>query len=333
MKTVFALLSLFFFYPAQTAAFDQKEKDSFVMEMVTEHGFEKNKLEALFEEARLLDKVLEAISRPAEKSKEWYEYRQIFLTDKRISEGVNFWHENRDLLQKAEQEYGVDRSVIVAIIGVETFYGRHKGAYRVIDSLATLGFNYPPRAKFFREQLKQFLLFTRRLDIDPLTLLGSYAGAMGMPQFIPSSFQSYAADFDQDGRIDIWDNRADVIGSVANYFKLHGWQKGQPVAVPVWLKKGANTRGLIAEYVEKGLKPGIELSDLTRDAVLLKRKVTGNPLSSLLRFRQPDSDEYWVAFQNFYTITRYNHSPLYAMAVYQLSEAIREAYISEGLKK
>lgn len=309
--------------------FNQTEQKKFINEMVTDHGFEKPELEALFKKAKRLDKVLEAISRPAEKSKEWYEYRKIFLTTERIDKGVAFWQDNRDLLLEVEKQYGVAREIIVAIIGVETYYGKHKGKYRVIDALATLAFDYPPRAKFFRGELKQFLLFTRELEINPVSLNGSYAGAMGMPQFIPSSFKSYAVDFDKDGRIDIWSNRADIFASVANYFKRHGWMTGEPVATATWVKKDSDLK----QYIENGLKPSLPLSDLTNSGIQLKRQIEGNPLSSLLVFKQEKGKDYWVAFQNFYSITRYNHSQLYAMAVFQLSEAIKEAYVKAALLK
>jgi membrane-bound lytic murein transglycosylase B len=334
MKKLIYLLSILPFLGQSVFAeeFNTDVKAAFIDEMVNEHDFNRAELTALLGKAVLLDNVLESISRPAEKSKEWFEYRPIFMTEKRTKKGVEFWQEHLDILLAAEQQYGVAREVIVAIIGVETYYGLYKGKYRVLDSLSTLGFNYPPRAEFFRKQLREFLLFTRRLNIDPTSLMGSYAGAMGMPQFIPSSFQSYAVDFDNDGQINIWDNPADIIGSVANYFKEHRWQAGEPVAIPAWVKAGVDQTSLDI-YLDKGLKPTIPLADLRQDVLTLKRDVPGNPDSALLKFRQKNDDEYWVGFQNFYTITRYNHSPMYALAVFQLSQAVREAYIAQALKK
>ncbi len=328
-KRTLLFFLLCFSLSLQAEDFNQVEEKKFIDEMVIEHDFDRRVLEKIFKKAKLQKKILEAISRPAEKSKPWYEYRQIFVTPDRIKKGAEFWKKHRNQLIEVEKQYGVPRQIIVAIIGVETYYGKHKGKYRVIDALATLAFNYPKRAIFFRNELKQFLLFTRELKIDPLSLMGSYAGAMGMPQFMPSSFQAYAVDFNKDGRINIWDNEPDIFASIANYFKHHGWQTGEPVAVPTWIKEGAN----VDRFVKKGIKPSIPLSDLINAGVEPKRKIDGNPLASLLVYQQKNGEDYWVAFQNFYTITRYNHSPLYGMAVYQLSEAVREAYLNDALLK
>ena len=203
--------------------------NEFVEKMVSEHDFEKKYVLDLLAKAKQQQSILDAISRPAEKTKKWHEYRNIFLGEKRINQGVEFWKENEATLNTASEKYGVPQEIIVAIIGVETRYGRHAGKYRVLDSLATLGFDYPRRAKFFRGQLEQFLLLAREQDLDPEVLVGSYAGAMGYGQFIPSSYRHYAVDFDGDGVADIWNNPVDAIGSVANYFAEHHWKTGAPV--------------------------------------------------------------------------------------------------------
>lgn len=312
------------------AELNSVEQEKFIQEMVEDHSFDKKTLEKMFNDVELLDYVLEVIQRPAEKSKEWHEYRKIFLTPERIKKGVAFWKDNRDLLLDVEKKYGVPREIIVAIIGVETYYGKHKGKYRVIDSLATLAFNYPKRSKFFRNELKQFLLFTRELKMDPFSRMGSYAGAMGMPQFMPSSFQEYAVDFDQDDQINIWDNKADIFGSIANYFKRHGWESGEPVAM---LTRNKRANAKLNEYLEKGLKPSVPLAELINSGIQLEKNIEGNPTSGLLEYKQEKDKDYWVIFQNFYTITRYNHSYLYGMAVYQLSEAVKEAYVQSALIK
>ena len=204
-------------------------KKAFIEEMTTQHQFEKSDVEALLAKASLSEIVLEAIQRPWE-AKPWHQYYPIFLTEKRVKKGVEFWNTHADALKRAEQEIGVPAEMIVAIIGVETFYGAYKGKYPVLDALYTLGFHYPPRANFFRSELQEYMLLTREENFNPTELKGSYAGAMGLGQFISSSYRNYAIDFDNDGVRDILNNPVDAIGSVANYFKRHGWKKGEPVA-------------------------------------------------------------------------------------------------------
>ena len=227
-------------------------------------------------------------------------------------------NDNALTLKKASQQYGVPSEIRVAIIGVETRYGRHKGGFPVIDSLATLAFAYPPRSKFFRSELKEFLLMTREEKIDPLKQMGSYAGAMGMPQFISSSFRNYAIDFDGDGYRDLWNNPADAIGSVANYFKRHGWKKDQPVVARV-TTTGKEFKSLIGGK----LKPNWTYRKLKKHGIEFKQKYPDQQKGILLELdsgtKQP---EYWVGWQNFYVISRYNHSSRYSMAVYQLAQEI-----------
>ena len=210
---------------------DQPQVQAFIDMMVDKHGFEQQQLVAVFNEAKRREDILELMRKPAEKVLKWHEYRKIFLTAGRIDGGVDFWKQNLDALQKAEATYGVAPQIIVAIIGVETRYGGNTGRHRVIDALSTLAFDYPPRSEFFSGELEQFLILGREEDIDVTTTTGSYAGAMGYGQFIPSSYRHYAVDFDGDGKRDLWENKMDIIGSVANYFKEHGWKTGEPVAV------------------------------------------------------------------------------------------------------
>lgn len=286
--------------------------------MVSEHQFAQPKLAKLFSQVKHQPSIIEAITRPAE-AKPWYRYRPIFLTERRINGGIKFWQEHAALLARAEKEYGVPAQIIVAIIGVETFYGRNKGSYRVIDALSTLGFDYPPRGKFFRNQLEEFLLMAREEKRDPLEFLGSYAGAMGMPQFMPSSFRSYAVDFDGDSRRDLWDNPADIIGSVANYFARHHWRQGEPVAERISLQGGAPQ-----SLLDKGLKPSLSLDELKAIGINPVTPLKDDDTAALLALDSSEGEqEHWLTRQNFYVITRYNRSPLYAMAVYQLAEAIR----------
>lgn len=307
--------------PLQAADYqDSPLVDEFVAELTRDHGFAAEQLQEIFDKVERKQSILDAISRPAEKVKPWKEYRPIFITDSRISRGVDFWRQHEAALNRAEQEYGVPPQVIVAIIGVETFYGGNTGSFRVADALSTLAFDYPPRAPFFRQQLREFFLLTREEQLDPLSLKGSYAGAMGLPQFMPSSFRAYAVDFDGDGHIDIWTNPTDAIGSVASYFKHHGWVGGQPVV------SRAKVRG---DKVDEGLTEGIEpvktvgelrtLGWSSQDALRDDQAVTA------FRLQAEDADEYWLGLPNFYAITRYNRSVMYAMAVHQLSEQLAKA--------
>ncbi len=317
MKNLLLLLLLLLTPLYASAVSDTNEIDQFIDEMVNDHQFDRNSLKALFADIKYRQDIIDAITKPAE-GKEWHQYRPIFITQKRIKGGVQFMQQHAETLKRAEKQYGVPPQIITAIIGVETFYGRFKGTYRVADALYTLGFEYPPRATFFRQQFAEFLLMARDEGIDPLTMKGSYAGAMGQPQFIPSSFRAYAVDFDGDGKRDLWNNVDDIIGSVANYFARHHWQKGGAIAMRV------NVSGKKHEsLLDAGIKPSHTPATLKSSGVSIPSSLDKDSLFSLIRFKQKNSEEYWIGYDNFYVITRYNHSPLYAMAVYQLSEAIR----------
>jgi len=309
------------FAEIKASGIDYLERDEvkhFIEDFSAKHNYPKDSLVELFEKVETQEHVLEAIQRPAEKKKNWTQYRKIFVTDKRIKQGLEFWSENAQILAAAEREYGVPPEIIVAIVGVETFYGRYKGKYRVLDSLVTLGFDYPPRQKFFRSELGEFLLLANEENLDPLKIKGSYAGAMGKSQFISSSYRNYAVDFNHDGVRDLWDSNEDVIGSIANYFKRHGWKKGEIVAVPAKVK-GDQYKALL----EKGMKPVASVSELPQYAVQAEHGASASEKVALLEFEHAKSQEYWLGFNNFYAITRYNHSHMYAMAVYQLSLQIK----------
>jgi membrane-bound lytic murein transglycosylase B len=289
---------------------------AFINHMVKDYHFQQTDLENLFQSVAIKDDILQKIAKPAE-SMPWYKYRALFMTDARIKGGVQFWQQYEVALTKAEQQYGVPAQIIVAILGVETLYGQKTGQHRVIDALSTLAFAYPARSTFFTSELEKFLLLCQQQQLNPLQPTGSYAGAMGLPQFMPSSYLSYAVDFNQDGRADIWHTPEDTIGSIANYLAQHHWQTRQPVAVPIIAQNDKYKTKL-----SKELKPNLRLSEL-KSADL--RIVSPLPLDTevkLLSFEQPKGDELWAGLNNFYVITRYNHSPLYAMAVYQLSEAL-----------
>lgn len=317
------LFGAFGIAPAALAADYQGEKVAeFVREMTQDYGFASEQLVEMLAQAERKQAILDAISRPAERVKPWKEYRPIFITDSRVAQGVDFWRENEAALARAEQEYGVPAEVIVAIIGVETFYGRNTGSYRVIDALSTLGFDYPPRQPFFRQQLKEFLLLAREEQVDPLTLTGSYAGAMGLPQFMPSSFRAYAVDFDADGRIDIWKNPVDAIGSAANYFKQHGWTADEPVVARATVKGERHSDGLT-----EGLEPVKNAAELRQLGWQWQsdKNMADDTAVTAFRLDGADGDEYWVGLPNFYVITRYNRSVMYAMAVHQLAEQLAQA--------
>lgn len=296
------------------------EARDFIDELVSEHEFEREALETLFAQASRRDNILEAIARPAERVRPWKEYRPIFVVPARVNNGVAFWREHREDLARAEATYGVPAEIIVAIIGVETNYGGNMGRHRVIDALATLAFDYPPRAPFFRSELKHYLILTREQQQDPLNFLGSYAGAMGYGQFMPSSYRAYAVDFDGDGTIDIWNNITDAIGSVANYFSEHGWHTGEPVAVRARVndeyRDGDNLNSInrpqttLAQWREQGAEPIVPMADEIP--------------ASLLKLDGRHGDEYWFGLHNFYVITRYNRSHMYALATYQLSRKLRQ---------
>jgi membrane-bound lytic murein transglycosylase B len=290
---------------------------AFEARMVKEHGFTAAELRRIFSGAERKDSILEAISRPAEKRLTWGEYRKIFLTSSRIAGGVEFARKNRAELARAQAEYGVPPEIIVAIIGVETRYGGNMGSYRVVDSLSTLAFDYPPRSKFFTAELEQFLLMTREQGFDPGELKGSYAGAMGMGQFIPSSFRRYAVDFDGDGKADIWSSTTDAIGSVAHYFQAHGWKNGGPT-----VQRAKPMGRIVDQRMNESLKPSISVAELHAVGLAPMAPLPAAELVAPMKFEAETGDEYWLGLHNFYVITRYNHSALYAMAVYQLSGEI-----------
>jgi len=294
---------------------------AFIREMTARHGFNAARLQTVFSRAHAQPSIIAAMSRPAE-AKPWYAYRTIFVNPKRIQGGVAFWRTNAAALARAEQVHGVPPEIVVAIIGVETQYGGNMGKYRVLEALSTLAFDYPRRADYFRKELENFLLLTRAEGIDPLAPRGSYAGAMGYGQFMPSSFRSYAVDFDGDGHRDLWRNPRDAIGSVANYFKQHGWRTGEPVAIPAQVS-GAAWPALVSRKLGR---PQYSVASLQGRGVRPEGSVSGGQTAMLLELQGRDGPEYWLGFDNFYVITRYNHSQLYAMAVYQLAQEIRERY-------
>ena len=302
---------------------DYENRDSvkgFVNEVAKKDGFDPQQLLNIFEQVEKKQRIIDLISRPAEKAKPWHEYREIFVTAPRIAAGVEFWEENEAALNRAGSKFGIPIEIIVAVIGVETNYGRNKGSFRVMDALSTLAFDYPPRARFFRSELRELLLLAREESKDPLQLIGSYAGAMGYGQFIPSSFRAYAIDFDGDGTRDIWSSQTDAIGSVANYFSRHGWGGESPIAVPVTV-----TDERADQFANQGLKPKRSIAEL-RKAGMEHVSLPDQTLGALFRLEGNGGWEYWLGLHDFYVITRYNHSHMYALAVVQLSAAVRSRW-------
>ena len=268
---------------------DKTNIDIFISEMVKEHQFDGQQLKILFDKARLQPAILDAIARPAE-SKPWHDYRPIFVNRERIQGGVTFINTHAALLAKASDQYGVPPQIITAIIGVETRYGKHSGTYPVLDALTTLAFNYPPRSPFFRGELKQYLLMSREENLDPLDQRGSYAGAMGMPQFIPSSFRRYAVDSDDDGKRDLWTNFADVIGSVGNYFEKHGWHSWEPIATQVQVEGDK-----YQAFIDDVPKPRHDVADLRKAGVKFPDDVSEQLKGSLIVLESDTGPEYWVS--------------------------------------
>ena len=304
--------------PAQAGYEDHPDAAKLIAELEAD-GFEPAYVRSVLAKAERKQSILDAISRPAEKRLDWGEYRAIFIEPKRIAQGVEFWNQHRTTLERAEQTYGVPPEIILAIMGVETRFGRITGNFRVLDALATLGFDYPRRAEFFRGQLADYFRLVRAEGVDPESLKGSYAGAMGYGQFIPSSFLAYAVDFDGDGHKDIWDNPTDAIGSIANYFAEHRWRQGEPViASPIF--DNAN----VEDLVNQDLKPELTLLEWSEKGVTPREALNGEMKATLMRLSSGEKNEYVLGLHNFYVITRYNHSRLYAGAVYELSQLYAE---------
>ena len=324
MKRILVLLAVSVL-SASCVAQEHPGAEDFAARAAEEYGLDAAQVMDLLASARFQQSIVDAMMRPAE-AKPWFEYRPIFLTEKRIEGGVAFWNEHRDLIAEAARRYEVDPEYIVAIIGVETFYGRITGSYRVLDALATLAFHYPDtgndRSDFFARELMQFVVLGSEEGLPLREVEGSYAGAMGLGQFMPSSYREYAVDLDGNGRRDLWGSLADVIGSVANYLHRHGWQYGQPVA----------SRAVVAEDADmdrvsrRNLKPEATVAELAAAGFTPADAQPADLPAAVTRLREEDGDSYWLTYRNFYVITRYNRSPLYAMAVHDLARAIAAEY-------
>lgn len=304
--------------PQKPSFADETATVEFAIDMETRHGFDARELLGQFSQVRANPKVLQLIKPPASPlQRSWERYRPRFLNDRRIDGGVRFWQANATQLARARALYGVREEIIVAIIGVETEYGQNTGGFRVLEALATLAFHYPPRSEFFRTELEQFLLLSRENSQDPLSIKGSFAGAIGIPQFMPGSQRRYAVDFDGDQRVDLAGSTDDAIGSVAHFLEQHGWLANQAVAVP------ARIDGLPSdELIQAGIRPSLKVADLSKQGIYS----SADPAATvaLIDLVSPGKEtEFWLGYENFYVITRYNRSSFYAMSVFQLAEEIR----------
>lgn len=327
MKKIIATALLGFSSLAASAGDAPTEPKAFANYMQEKHGFTADYIQMALDKAEKRQSILDAISRPAE-GKDWHEYRPIFIQQDRIKQGVKFYQENYELLKKAEKQYQVPAEVITAIIGVETKYGRIQGSYPVIDAISTLAFHYPKRGSFFAGELEQYFVLAREQGWTLDEPKGSYAGAMGMGQFIPTSYRHYAVDFDGDGKVNLFSNTADAIGSVANYFSEHGWRLGQPVAEFVDADKAIAT-----QFKNDKLKPQFTLGQMKKAGLEYQGQANDSDIAGIYHYKQKNRYDYWLGFHNFYVITRYNRSPLYAMAVYQLSQEIKAEYDVRQQKK
>ena len=292
------------------------EVDTFIAKMAREHEFDALELRKMFASFEPNQTIIKAIGAPAT-SKPWSYFRKLYVTPSRVDGGVEFWNEHAPWLEKARIKYGVPEEIITSIIGVETIYGRYTGKFQVADALYTLGFEVPRRSRFFQGQFEHFLLLTRENEVDPSAVKGSFAGAMGIPQFMPSSYRQYAVDFDGDGRVDLWNSVADAIGSVANYLSRFGWEQGEQIALPaiVTAEEPETLKRL-------GVKPSLTLAEWRSRGVEADGQARSHVDAGFFSLEGEEGPQYWVSFYNFYVITRYNRSNNYAMAVYQLAQEI-----------
>jgi membrane-bound lytic murein transglycosylase B len=293
------------------------EIEAFIGEVAGKHQFETGTLRRLFAQVQVRPAILRAISAPAT-ARPWHEFRGRYVDAARINGGAAFWREHAAVLARASREFGVPEEIIVATIGVETLYGRNTGSFRVLDALVTLAFHYPPRSELFRSELEQYLLLARETGLSAAAVRGSYAGAIGIPQFLPSSYRRYAIDFDGDGRRDLIAATADAIGSIANYYRAHGWREGEPVVVPA----DAEGSGVDA-LLELGLKPQLTVEELKRRGVTPGISVSDEAEAALFAVETEAGPRHWLGLNNFYVITRYNRSVNYALAVHELAGELR----------
>lgn len=303
----------------QPSFISRLEVRNFITYMMNQHQYDMNTLEEVFSQTSLRPDILKLISTPAS-AISWDEYRKRFVNMERIKGGVGFWDKHAAELGRAREIYGVPEEIIVSIIGIETSYGASTGTYRIMDALTTLAFDFPRRADYFREELEQYLLLAREQKFGLLEIKGSYAGAIGIPQFMPGSYRRYAVDFNHDGKIDLSGSVADAIGSVGNYLKAHGWEADQPIAVRARIRSEN-----FQEFLDAGIKPLHSVKKLREAGIVPLDSITDDTLSALFELNSQGNRQFWLGFKNFYVITRYNRSTFYAMSVFELARAIRIA--------
>lgn len=295
------------------------EMETFIGQMVERHGFTYGEIKSILSKAQFQPSIINAMSRPTT-SKPWHEFRPLLVAPQRVADGVIFWNNHASTLERARKEFGVPEEIITAVIGVETNYGVQSGKHRVLDALTTLAFGYPKRAAFFRDELEHYLLLGREQSTDLFDLKGSYAGAIGIPQFMPSSYRRYAVDFDNDGKIDLTNSAVDAIGSVANYLKGYGWEAGQLIVVPAKVN-GSDYSAVLYS----GTPPTYTVEEIRKWGIAPRGQAPGSGHATLIELENKSGNEHWLGFNNFHVITRYNRSVNYAMSVLQLAQEIRAA--------
>tara|TARA_R110000868_G_scaffold178991_1_gene418932 strand:- start:691 stop:1686 length:996 start_codon:yes stop_codon:yes gene_type:complete len=317
-KHLTVCLSLIFVSFFVNAQIDQAAVESFIKDFSSQSKLTEEEVRSILSKAEYQEDIIDKMNNPAESKMNWTRYRNIFMKDDRILAGVSFWNENEETLKQVSNDSGVSEEIILGILGVETFFGQRKGTYKILDALYTLGFGFPRRAKFFKSELGHFLELANEEKLDVYNLKGSYAGAMGYCQFMPSSYKAYAKSFDEGGTRDLVDSPEDAIASIANYLKVHRWKEGQMIVSQAVKSSDAQTVN------KQSLKPKYSVSHYSNLGYRPVGNISPSSLSTLIQLEQNDGMEYWLGFNNFYVITRYNHSEMYAMAVYQLAEAIDE---------
>ena len=308
-------------YSAPADYINRPEVTRFIEDISQKNNLDQEWITQTMDQAVYQPSVIKYILPGTKATRSWKRYREIMINSTRIQQGMAFWAQNEETLRRAEKEFGVPAQYIVSIIGIETAYGRNMGNFRLIDALTTLAFDYPRRAEFFRQELEAFFVLCKEQGWDPLTIKGSYAGAIGLPQFMPSSYRQYAVDFDNDGKIRLFDSPADAIGSVANYLAVHGWQTNRPVAEPVLFKTSLPAT---EKWQNPTIRPELSASHLEPFLPVWEKKEPQYPFALILLDSPDMPKEYWLGFQNFYVISRYNKSSFYAMSVFQLGQAILE---------